>query len=169
MVPARGFARLADREYVIGEIYTLDQTDPSRSLASHRHYFAAVHEAWINLPQDEAERFASSEHLRKWALIRAGYRDERSIVCSSKAEALRIGSFVKPMDEHAIVAISETVVRVYTAKSQSARAMGKRVFQESKDAVLTQLAGLLGVEVSTLVSHGRGGERANNPSPCAVQ
>jgi hypothetical protein len=56
------------------------------------------------------------------------------------------------MDEYAVVATSEAAVRVYTAKSQNTRAMGRKVFQESKDAVLAVLADMLGVEKAQLSS-----------------
>src|SRR3546814_8478118 len=109
--------RLADRYYVVGETYSLVPQE-DRSAVSHRHYFVSLHDAWTNLPEDAAERFQTSEHLRKWALIRAGYRDERSIVCASKAEAQRLAAFIKPMDDYAVVLVSEAVVKVCTAKSQ---------------------------------------------------
>ena len=162
MEPTRGFVALANKQFVVGEVYTLAEADLSRSQASHRHYFAAVYDAWLNLPESETERFPTSEHLRKYALIRAGYRDERSIVCSSKAEAVRVGAFVKPMDEYAIVAISEAVVRVYTAKSQAPRAMGRKVFQESKDAVLGILSDMIEVPRDQLLfdSTGAGAVKA---------
>ena len=147
MIPLR--PRAADREYVVGEVYTL-VPEELRSSASHRHFFAAVHEAWQNLPEDMADRFPTSEHLRKWALIKAGYRDERTIACSSKAEALRIAAFIKPMDSYAVVVVREKTVVCLTAKSQSARAMKKKEFQESKDAVLRVLSELLGVSTDEL-------------------
>lgn len=151
MVPTRGFAALADKQFVVGEVYTLEEADGARSAASHRHYFAAVYDAWLNLPELEAERFPTAEHLRKYALIRAGYCDARELVCASKAEAVRVGAFMKPMDPYALVAISGAVVRAYTAKSQRPKAMGKRVFQESKDAVLGVLAGMIDVSREQLL------------------
>jgi hypothetical protein len=141
--------RRADAAFVIGEVYTLAEVQ-GRSAASHNHYFAALNDAWLNLPEDKAERFPTADHLRKWALIRAGYRDERSIVCASKAEAQRVAAFLKPMDDYAVVVVSEAVVTVYTAKSQSVKAMGKQDFQASKDAVLTVLAEMIGVEPAQL-------------------
>jgi len=123
-----------------------------RSAVSHSHYFAAVNEAWRNLPEDMADDFPTSEHLRKWALVKSGFRDERSIACSSRAEALRIAAFVRPIDEFAIVVVREAVVTVYTAKSQSLRAMGKAEFQRSKDGVLDVLAKLIGTSTEDLKS-----------------
>jgi hypothetical protein len=143
------FRRQADQMFCIGETYTMAPVE-DRSAASHRHFFAAVNEAWANLPEGMGETYPTAEHLRKAALIRAGYRDERSIVCASKAEALRVAAFIKPMDEYALVAISEAVVRVFTAQSQSLRAMGKAAFQKSKDDVLEALAAMIGVRAEEL-------------------
>ena len=83
-------------------------------------------------------------------LIRAGYRDERTIVAASMAEAQRIASFVRPLDEYAVVQVHEATVSVYTAKSQSARAMGKAAFQQSKRDVLDALSEMIGVERKAL-------------------
>jgi hypothetical protein len=143
----------ADRAFVAGQVYPLESPD-DRSDASHRHYFASVNEAWMNLPEGLAKRFPSAEHLRKWALIRAGYYDERSIVCASEAEAQRLGAFIKPLDDYAVVIARDSVVIVYTAKSQRARAMDKQEFHRSKDAVLDIIAGLIGTSAGTLANAG---------------
>ena len=140
MVPLN--PRLADKEYVVGQVYRLEHRE-ERSSASHAHYFACVNEAWQSLP--DPQQFPTPEHLRKRALILAGYRDERSIVCSSKAEAVRLASFIRPMDDFAAVSTSGPVVVAWTAKSQSTKAMGRAEFQASKDAVIGVLAELIGV------------------------
>lgn len=150
MVPAGPYwSKRADEEYVVGETYDIEVREP-RSAKSHNHYFAAVTEVWRNLPEHLAERFPTSEHLRKYALIKAGYANQRTEVCASKAEAERIAAFIRPMDEYAIVQAIEATVVVWTAQSQSTRAMGKKKFQESKDAVLGILAGMIGTDPETL-------------------
>lgn len=143
------WAKRADAQWVVGERYQVDIRQ-ERSDASHRAYFAAINECWQNLPEDKQAQYPTSEHLRKWALVKAGYRDERSIVCVSPSEARRIAAFIMPIDDYAVVLASDAVVKVYTAKSQSYRAMGKAEFQKSKDAVLDVLAKLLGVSVDDL-------------------
>jgi hypothetical protein len=135
--------KLADKHFVIGETYVLEKRH-DRSHASHSHFFAAVHEAWANLPEDVAERFPTEDHLRKYALVKAGFRDEHSIACSSKAEAQRVAAFVRPIDDYAVVVVNGAQVLCYTAKSQSYRAMGRAEFQRSKDAVLEILAAMIG-------------------------
>jgi hypothetical protein len=154
--PLPRFARIADKHYVVGETYSL-VTHEERSEASHRHYYAALHEVWQNLPDPWATMFPTSEHMRKHALIKAGYCDQRSIACASKAEAQRVAGFIRPMDEYAVVIASEAVVTVYTAKSQSYRAMGRKDFYASKEAVLGWCASLIGTTADELQ---RAGEAA---------
>lgn len=141
------WAKRADERFVVGQQYLVEAQEP-RSLQSHNHYFAALTDAWQNLPEHLADNFPSADHLRRWALIKAGYRDERSIVCASKAEAKRLVAFIKPIDDYAVVVAHEAVVVVLTAKSQSMKAMGKRDFQASKEAVLQIISGMIG---STMV------------------
>lgn len=162
--PLPRFAKLADEQFVIGKVYTLAEV-LKRSAKSHAHYFACVTEAWKNLPESYGDRYPTDEHLRKSALIKAGYRDERSLVCSSRAEALRLASFVSAMDDYAIVTVVASVVTVYTAKSQNEKAMDGPTFQASKDAVLGILAEMIGVEPTTLSSAAKDGRAPNKALP----
>lgn len=149
MRPARHYLPRCHKQYVVGETYPMIPHE-DRSTNSHNHFFAAVHEAWKNLPEKMTARFPTSEHLRKWALIKAGYADERSIACDTADEALKIASFIKPMDDFAVLVVADATIKVFTAKSQSARAMDKKDFQESKQAVLDIVAEMIGVDAATL-------------------
>lgn len=140
------WASRADKEFVVGEIYKMVEHH-DRSDASHNHYFAAIKNGHDSLPDDLLDEYPTTEHLRKKALIRKGYCSHRDHVCASKAEALRLRAFLNPMDEYAIVKAQECVVRVYTAMSQSKKAMGAKDFQESKQAVLDFIDDLLGVDL----------------------
>jgi hypothetical protein len=137
--------KVADKYFVIGERYTLVEHH-ERSSATHRHYFAVVAEGWANLPEHIAPQFPTSERLRKFALIKTGYHDSHSIVCSSKAEAQRIAAFIRPVDEFAVVVVEGATVTRYTAKSQGMKAMGAKAFQASKQAVLDYIDDMIGVE-----------------------
>lgn len=150
--PLPRFAAACDQQFTIGEVYRLVAVE-ERSMNSHRHFFAALHDAWLNLPEAVGDRFPTSEHLRKYCLIRSGFRDERSFVCASKDEAQRLASFVKPIDDYAFVVVSEATVTVYTAKSQSLKAMGKADFQRSKQAVLDICAEFIDVAPEALSSN----------------
>ena len=143
------FAKLADKHFVIGETRMMVPHE-DRSMASHGHYFASVNEAWQNLNEADTERFPTPNHLRAYALIHAGYRDESSIVCASHAEALRVAAWARPANDLDIVVVVGNVVRRWRAQSQSFRAMGKERFQASKTAVLDFLADMIGVAPSAL-------------------
>lgn len=149
MQPLGRFRGLCDRQFVIGESYILTELE-ERSSKSHAHFFACVRDGWSSLPEDLAGRFPSPDHLRKWALIKVGFRDEVSFVASSKAEAARIAAFLRPVEDTAVVRVKDAVVVRWTAKSQSMRAMGKDDFQRSKDAVLAVIDELIGTAPGTL-------------------
>lgn len=153
-VPMPGFARRCDAEFVVGQVYRLEVVE-ERSAASHAHYFACINEAWQSLPETLAHQFPTAEHLRKYALIKAGYADRREIVVSSKAEARRVAVFIGdlPEAEFAIVVPSDAVVTVWTARSQSVKAMGKKDFQDSKTKVLDVIAAMIGVTPGALSKH----------------
>lgn len=153
MLPLDRFSRLAEQSFTSGHAYRMI-VDEERSSASHRQYFAAVREAWLNLPEELAFDFPTSDHLRKWALIRAGFCSEIIHPCDSEAEAVRTRKLAKELDTYAVVKRVGQVVHVYVAKSQSYRNMSKREFQESKTAVLDILAGLLNVTADELKTAG---------------
>ncbi len=85
-----------------------------------------------------------------------GYRDERTLVASSRAEAQRLAAFVRPMDDYAVVTVECSLVRVLTAKTQNMRAMDKATFQASKDAVLDYIAEMIGVGPDALAKQAEG-------------
>lgn len=144
MRPVGRFSAIADKVYVVGENYNLEIV-PQRSGATHKHFFACLADAWANLTEAHAGRWHSPEHLRKWALVQAGFRNETTYIAQSKAEAMRFASFVRSQDEYAVVQTEGNMVAIYTAKSQSEKAMSRKEFQASKEAVLDVIARLLGV------------------------
>jgi hypothetical protein len=152
--PANSYWRKeADRRYTVGERYVLT-VEEIRSEQSHKHMFAAIREAWMSLPESYHERYATPDHLRRWALIKTGFREERSIVCASETEARRVAAFVRPVDDYAVVVVRDNIVVHLTAKSQSSRAMGKDEFQRSKTAVLDCIAQMLDVTRAELETNG---------------
>lgn len=150
MVPLPSFSKLADKSYVIGEVYPMAPLE-GRSEVSHSHQFAWLREAWMSLPESMAAEYPSPEHLRKRALIATGWCTMTDYVCSSAAEAARWATNLrKEVDEYALVIVERAVVRVFKAKSQAIRAMGGEDFQASKTAILEWVANLLGVDPATL-------------------
>lgn len=162
MVPLSRFGPLCDRQFVIGENYTLEVVE-QRSAESHRHYFACLHAAWENLPEVHGNRWITAEDLRKWALVEAGYFEETTFICHSKAEAVRLAGYLQSIGGPCVVVVEGKLVARRVAKSQSMKAMSKKEFQASKDAVLAVVAKLIGVDIAALtnqaaVSHPIDGE-----------
>lgn len=127
------------------------QMAENRSSESHRHFFAVVNEAWRNLPEDLADDFPSPEHLRKWALIKAGFCSETRIVCANNSEAMTLATKAKSLDKYSVVAIDGKTVTIWTADSQRRDAMGRKTFQEAKERALHIISNLLGVDFTILL------------------
>lgn len=144
MIPVGAHARACDARFVVGQRYQMEPVE-ERSAASHRHYFASIREAWMNLPEHLAARLPSPEHLRAEALIRTGYAKSTTFTLSSPAEAVRLASYRQAANEYAIIDVSRNVVTIWEPESQSNKAMGKARFQESKDRVLSVIAEMIGV------------------------
>lgn len=151
MVPLKRFKALCDKQFIVGEIYKLDIVE-DRSLVTHNHYFACLMSAWKSLPEDIAPRYPTMDRLRRRALIKAGYADERTFVFDTPADAVKLSGIVQTYDEDAVVLVKGRTVHVFTAKSQSMKAMGKKEFQESKEATLREVSKLIGVDVTTLAA-----------------
>lgn len=150
MVPR--YPRLAKQRYEPDHDYLLADVE-DRSDVSHKHEFAWLREAWKSLPETLAEQFPTAEHLRKRALIDAGFYDETIVDAGSNAAALRVAACLKGVDDFALVFVRGLFVIRRTAKSQSRRAMEKAEFQRSKTAIMEVVADLLGVPVSSLPQH----------------
>ncbi|GGD11822.1 hypothetical protein [Aureimonas glaciei] len=142
-------AKQADRQFVIGERYRLAE-EQERSAKSHSHEFAWLKEAWENLPERYANDFPSPEHLRKRALIDAGFYDEQIADAGSNAAAIRMARFIGSREEFSVCVVRGPLVIVRTAKSQSRRTMKADEFQRSKTAIMEVVADLLGTDPKTL-------------------
>ena len=125
LAPANPYwSKLAARQFKEGEAYSVEIRQ-DRSDARHRAYFAAIHEAWANLSDDLALRFPDEDYLRRWALVKAGFCDERNFVCDTAADAKQIAALARAMDRYAVIEVKGKLVRVWTAQNQDYRSMNK--------------------------------------------
>jgi hypothetical protein len=148
--PASGYwRRMANEHLVVGQRYRMVE-EAERSLASHNHEFAWLKEAWNSLPDELLDQYPNTEILRKHGLIAKGHCTMVQHVCATAAEAERLAAILRPYDPYAIVRQRGTVVTVYTAVSQSKRAMGAAMFQQSKSDLMEFVGDLLGVDPETL-------------------
>lgn len=130
--------RRAAERFGAGEV-ALMNAEEERSMQMHRFYFAQLHDLWLNLPERYApEPWAQSpEHFRKRLLIWCGYSIATVYACGSAAEAARLAAAIRPLAEYSLVVVRGSVVTRFDAQSQSVKTMGSKVFQSSKDAILT--------------------------------
>ena len=145
MVPARPQA--AAKTFVEGQRYWLEEAS-ERSWISHQQQFAWIGEAWANLPENLADLYPTPEHLRKRALIQAGFYTEAVIDAGSKAAALRMAAYARNEDEFAVVFVRGPLVIVRKAKSQRMHGldrMDKAEFERSKAAIMEVIAEMIGV------------------------
>lgn len=141
--------KVADREYTVGERYALVPYE-ARSITSHNHEFAWLAEAWQNLPEQYADLYPTPEHLRKRALIEAGFYDETAVDAGTLAAAIRVAAAFRAKDEFALVIVRGPLVLIRTAKSQSRRAMDRETFQRSKTAIMEIISLMIGVKIPEL-------------------
>ena len=142
----------AQQRFQAGRAYLLDVRE-ERSRRSHNHFWAALQTGFDNLPEQHAMRFPTRDHLKAHLLIQTGYRNERTVVLSSKADAQKAAAFMRSANEFAVVVAHEATVVEMTPKSISEKAMGKAEFQRCKTAVLALLADMIGVEVEALTKN----------------
>jgi len=152
MEPLPRFHNQVNADFVIGQVYRLVEVE-DRSAKSHRHQFAWISEAWANLPDSIADEYPTSEHLRKRALILAGWFVETIIDAGSNAAALRVAAHLRHKDEFAYVAVRGSFVIERVAKSQAHVAMDPKAFAASKQRVLEIISEMIGVAPETLQSH----------------
>lgn len=142
MIPINPFfAARAAKQYEPGQVYVLVPQE-ARSPESHKFYFAMLHEAWLNLAEEHAERHPSSEHLRAYCLVRTGHADKNTIVCATAEDAIRTAAIASTREKIRIIEVSGRVVVVWIPKSQSMRSMGKAEFEKSKNDVLDLAASM---------------------------
>jgi len=136
------FAELCRRQFAVDELYPMAPVE-MRNMKSHNHYFARLHEIWMNLPEEHAAKFPTEEALRAKALVETGFCTERNYVCDTHDKAMALGAIIRPYAEYAVIKVSGKVVKIFDPVSQSVAAMGKEKFEESKKAVLDYASALI--------------------------
>lgn len=144
MMPLPNHRRRCQDEFTVGEFYRMEPI-AERSSRSHAHQFAAIADRWASLPEHIAMQFPTPRALRKHALIMTGFCKERKFACGTPDEARKMCVFLRQgsYDDYTLIGINGCVVVERTALSQSRKTMGAKTFQESKQAVLDWIDGIL--------------------------
>jgi hypothetical protein len=113
---------------------------------TRRYFFAALRDAWANMPDALKERFPNAEILRKQALIAVGHCDSMTVVCGSKAAAPAIANAFKAQDAYCIAIPRGDVVTVYTARSMARRVLLKKEFLQVAERVFQWIEQTTGID-----------------------
>lgn len=167
MVPLARYDNLAKRQYHPDEDYPLVPLEP-RSRASHSQYFAELNEIFENLPEDLqpiAARlgiktippggFIDNEHFRKWALAEVGYCEITEFDFDKATDARMVALKWRKKDPYAQIIVRGSHVTIKEAVSQSAAAMSKEPFEDSKRKVLDLGQAMIGVTREELKKQAR--------------
>ena len=146
--PVQAHRKTADAAFVVGQRYVVEAEEVSDAESnSRRHFFKVLRDDfWVNLPEKYGDRWATSEHFRKYLLIKTGFHTMTEMVAESAGQAERIAAIAEMLDEYCLTIVSDNVVKIYRAESMARGAMGKDRFQEAKWAVLDEAASLVGVD-----------------------
>ena len=155
-----GLVRITSNQapaYEIGE-HVIVSIERGRSMASHRHQFAWMNDAWLTLPEEHRSQpwAETAETMRKHALIATGFHQTYTLDCGGSATAQRVKMALVSAEAkshgYAIGQVRGPVVTIWTPKSQSIRAMGSEEFNRSKQAVLDWVADKLGVKPEEMLN-----------------
>lgn len=149
--PEPRFHNVVRSTFVEGPVYWVN-VEAERSEQTHKHEFAFVRNAWRQIPDELAESYPTPDHLRRRALIQAGYFDEQVIDAGSNAAAIRVATGVRsfPGESFSMVFVRGPYCIIRRAQSQSYKAMGAKAFHESKQAILQVIADMIGVPPEVL-------------------
>jgi len=111
-----------------------------------KRFFACIRDSHANLRDDDLARFPSSEHLRKHALIAAGWCDVMTVVAGSKAAAPGIAAAFEFKDRYCVAIVRGNVVIVSTAKSISRNSLKKPQFLDVAEKAFAWIARTTGVD-----------------------
>lgn len=153
MEPVNRFhSERAKNQFSEGQTYAM-VVHEARSPESHRFFFAALHEAWLNLSEEWAEEIPTVEHLRAYALVKAGYADRHMITCASPEDAIQTAAIASSREKIRIIKVSGRICTIWVPHSQSFKAMGKERFQDSKTKVLDIVAAMARTTRQDLEKH----------------
>lgn len=127
-----------------------DLAERQRSQASHNHAFAAIKDCFDSLPASHAQApyAASADAFRKHGLIATGHCDVDTLAMptpdAAKQAAPIIAKLARKAHGYALTVVRGQLIVCSTPHSQSYRAMGKVMFEQSKADVLNWAMGILG-------------------------
>jgi hypothetical protein len=160
------YAKVARRQFHDQESYPLVILE-ARSRASHNQFFGALASGFANLPEDleiikerlgiktiPPDGWIHEEHLRGWCLCETGHCTVDDFDFDSPEDAVKFARYCRKKDDenevYSQILVRGSHVTIKTPHSQSARAMSKEPFEQSKRDVLDLIEAMTGLKRGTL-------------------
>ena len=143
-IPEKRHEKALDAEMVIGDQYYIEPQKPASEKA-RRFFHAQLADLWQGLPEEIAERWPTVESFRKAGLIACGYCHKVEAVCATNQQAQALAASYTRLDDYVVVEIRDSVISVWTARSQRRNAMDAAERKAANAAVLEWAAAQVGV------------------------
>lgn len=136
----------------------------NRSSSDHRRFFGLVGVAYHHWPEKHDFQPDDEDHLRKWLLIKAGYRTITPIAADyaenqpalQRLVLLSVEGAVRAADNHAFVRLQGDTIYVFAAKSIAFKKLKRAEWNELRDKVEAVIANEMNMTAETLLKeHGR--------------
>lgn len=141
MIPHQRFVEMCIRQFEHGEDYALGPVEGVSS-KSRAHFFASLKSAWDSLPFELVQQYPSVAHLRKKAVVVAGWAKHTHTVFDTPKDAVNHAKDLRKIDEYAVIKCSGCVVDFWIAKSIRPGQINGKKWQEVKDKALDWVATL---------------------------
>ena len=130
-----------------------------RSSPDHRRFFALINAAHHHWPENHEFTPDDADHLRKWLLCKAGFREVVTIPVEyaeaqpsmMKLVSLTVEAAVRGAGGHAFIRPHGSAIAVFKAKSIAWDKIGQKQFNSIRDAVTEVIETELGMSADTLL------------------
>lgn len=130
-----------------------------RSVADHRRFYAVINAAFTHWPDGHEFKPDDAEHLRKWLLCKAGYRDSTLVNVDfaddqpalMKLISLVVEAAVLAADGHAFIRPHGAAVAVFKAKSIKFDTLPQTQFGLLRDKVESVIESELNITADKLL------------------
>ncbi len=125
-----------------------------RSEDDHEMFWAILHRAYENWPENHGFKPDNKSHLYGWLLIEAGHKDCVEVETTDKSVAISVARAMFSVTKREIHCMrvfgTPTGVRICVPKSLSYKSAGKKQYEGVRSVVYEIIETALGVKVETL-------------------
>lgn len=141
--------------------FPLTEHSKARSLPDHRRFFGLIRATLHHWNEMNDFQPDNEEHLRKWLLCKAGYRDVTMIPCEFaedqpgvlKLAMLAVEAALKASGTYSFVRPHGAGLAVFSAKSIAWDKLSQHEFHEIRDAVTAVIEDQTGMKADVILKN----------------